>query len=159
MKEAFIFVYIFCNNSKKLFALLPLMTPLIQKLLLAIPNQEGEGRVCQLQMVSDPCSSSTETWRVLPWLMIIFSFGLWLLGNDFTPLGCFPQHAPAHPDSAAQGSRTDSGGQRLQNSPALGSTGEPQPQFHQLQAVALAELVSWILQKQLFWLWNEENGC
>lgn len=42
MKEAFVFVFlsIFCNNPKKLIAWFPLMTPLIQKLFLNIPNQE-----------------------------------------------------------------------------------------------------------------------
>lgn len=34
MEVAFVFVSIFCYNSKKLIAWFPLMTPLIQKLLL-----------------------------------------------------------------------------------------------------------------------------
>lgn len=150
-KEAFTFICIFCDNSKKLIAWLPLMTPLIQKLFLIIPNQEGEGRVCGSRLVSGLSSLSTETWRVLLWVTIICSPGLWLSGNDFAPLGCFPQQAPAHPDSAAQGSRPDPGGQRLQNSSALGSTGEPPPPFHQAAAWAELGIAEYsILQKQWF---------
>lgn len=65
---------------------------------------------------------------------IICSLGLWLSGNDFTPLGCFPQQAPARADPAAQGSRPDPGGQRLQNRAALGRSGETQLGFHQAVA-------------------------
>lgn len=55
----------FCNNSKKLIAWFPLMTPLIQKLLLIIPKQEGEGKVRQSRTVSELPSLSREAWKVL----------------------------------------------------------------------------------------------
>lgn len=123
MEEAFVFVSIFCNNSKKQFAWFPLVTPLIQKLLLFQIKMKREeivhpgwfqGCLAYLQRL-EGCSCE---WIICP-------PGLWLPGNDFTPLGCIPQQTPAHPDSAAQGSRPNSGGQGLQNSSALGSTGEP----------------------------------
>lgn len=54
----------FCNNFKKVIAWFPLVTPIIQKLLLIIPNQEQEGRVYQSWTVSE-LSSLSRDLRIL----------------------------------------------------------------------------------------------
>lgn len=59
MEEAFVFVSIFYNNSKKLIDWSPLVTPPIRKLLLTISNHGEEERFCPPWMVSGLPSLST----------------------------------------------------------------------------------------------------